>query len=134
MAKVDVVGLPNALQNLARVAASVNTPAAKKVYIEAGWRVAVWARYYAPFDSSRGKKGAHLRDSILVTPGPLLWTDVLVTVRYKRPGAPHAHLIEFGTSKFGGHPFMRPAVATAAKEVEAILRKGLLQVIAAAPR
>ncbi len=46
-----------------------------------------------------------------------------------RKKAPHAHLVEFGTSKMAAHPYFRPAVdanlSGAAKAVETDLRKSV---------
>lgn len=129
MATVQVTGIDRALKNIARLAGSMNAPAAKRVYVKAAWRVALRASYLAPYDSKR-KKGTHLRDAILVSPGPLFYSNALVGVRYRRPGAPHAHLVEFGTTRMQARPFMRPAAVSTAGEVQVVLREGLEQVIA----
>src|SRR5688500_7676724 len=108
MAKIEVIGLEKLFRNLDLIEKVPKTEEAKAVFHRAGLIVRKYARYYAPYDKGR-KKGTHLRDAILVSDGPLAFTDVLVTVRYKRPGAPHAHLIEFGSVRHRAYPFMRPA-------------------------
>lgn len=110
-----------------------HTKEAKKIFHRYGLVVRKWARYFAPYDPKR-KKGEHLRDAILVSDGPLAFTDCLVTVRYKRPGAPHAHLQEFGTVRMAAHPFMRPAASTAAAEVGDGMKRDILELIKATPR
>ena len=126
--KVELIGMAELERNLKKLGASIYTKEAKAVYTQAGHVIRKWARYFAPYDKTR-KKGTHLRDAILVSPGPMVFPNVLVTVRYRRPGAPHAHLIEFGTSRAAPHPYMRPAAATGAQEVADVIRKGLLPVI-----
>jgi len=132
-AKVSIAGMDRLMRNIKLVGEVPNTAAAKAVFHKAGLVVRKYAMYFAPYDPKR-KKGTHLREAILVSDGPLAFTDVLVTVRYRRPGAPHAHLIEFGTVKSGAHPFMRPAAATAAGEVQAIIHKELMPLIKGAPK
>lgn len=133
MAKIELIGLPKLFSNLELLEKLPKTRQTKKVLHGAGLVVRKWARYYAPYDKNR-KKGTHLRDAILVSDGPLAFTDVLVVVRYKRPGAPHAHLPEFGTVKMAARPYMRPAAATARPEVEQIIHKELLSLIVNTPK
>lgn len=130
---VEIQGLEKLFRNIDLVGKVPATKEAKAVFHKAGLVVRKYARYYAPYDPER-KKGTHLRDAILVSDGPRVFTDVLVTVRYKRPGAPHAHLLEFGTVKMRARPFMRPAASTAKSEVETIIRKEILALIKAAPK
>ncbi len=133
MAKIEMIGLNKLASNLELLAQIPKTAEAKAVFVKAAQPIRKWARYFAPYDKNR-KKGTHLRDAILVSPGPKIFPDVLVVVRYKRPGAPHAHLLEFGTVKMAPHPFMRPAVSTGRGEVEQILHKDLLALIKSTPR
>lgn len=130
---VEIRGLNELFRNLDLVGKVPNTKAAKAVFHKAGLVVRKYARFYAPYDKKR-KKGTHLRDAILVSDGPLAFTDVLVTVRYKRPGAPHAHLLEFGTVRARAYPFMRPAASTAKGEVAEMLKKDVLALIKATPK
>src|SRR5687767_4229075 len=95
---VEVKGLDQLFRNLDLVGKVPTTKEGKEVFFRAGKIVRKYARYFAPYGKDR-KKGTHLRDAILVSRGPLAFPDVLVTVRYRRPGAPHAHLLEFGTVK-----------------------------------
>jgi len=130
---VEIKGLNELFRNLDLVGKVPNTKEAKRVFHKAGLVVRKYARFYAPYDKKR-KKGTHLRDAILVSDGPLTFTDVLVTVRSKRPGAPHAHLLEFGTVRNRAYPFMRPAAATARGEVAETLKKDILALIKATPK
>lgn len=130
---ISISGLGRLDANLELLKKVQNTPEAKKIYHTAGLAVRKWARYYAPYDKHR-KKGTHLRDAILVSDGPRAFSNSLVVVRYKRPGAPHAHLLEFGTVKMRAYPFMRPAASTAKGEVEKILHTEILKLIKATPK
>jgi HK97 gp10 family phage protein len=130
---VEIQGLDKLFRNLDLISAVPRTKEAKRIFHRAGLIVRRYARYFAPYDPGR-KKGTHLRDAILVSDGPLLFSDVLVTVRYKRPGAPHAHLLEFGTVKMAARPFMRPAAATAKSEVHDLLKKEILALVKATPK
>lgn len=130
---IEVTGMKELLRNLKLVEEVPHTKEAKQIFFDAGKIVRNYARHFAPYGKTR-TKGTHLRDAILVSKGPLLFTDVLVTVRYKRPGAPHAHLIEFGTVKSPAHPFMRPAASTAKVQVQEVIKKQLIALIKATPR
>jgi HK97 gp10 family phage protein len=132
-AKVTVSGLDQLDKNVALLRRLPYTEEAKKVFMDAGRIVRDRARDYAPFDSGR-KKGTHLRDAILVSPGPKSFPDVLVTVRYRRPGAPHAHLVEFGTVKMAARPFLRPAVSATRLQVQAQIKREFLQLIKETPK
>lgn len=133
MATMKLEGLEKLFRNNDLIARVPNTKAGKAIFHRGGLVVRKYARYFAPYNKDR-KKGTHLRDAILVSDGPLAFTDVLVTVRYKRPGAPHAHLLEFGTVKMAARPFMRPAASTARGEVESLIKKELLALIKSTPK
>ena len=131
---VEIEGLDQLMNNLNLVGNVPASAAAKAVFHQAGLVVRRYARFYAPFDPDR-KKGTHLRDAILVSDGPKQYPNVLVVVSYKmKGGAPHAHLLEFGTVKMSARPYMRPASATAKPEVEWIIHDGILELIKGAPR
>jgi HK97 gp10 family phage protein len=86
------------------------------------------ARANAPYDPGR-KKGTHLRDAIFVSRGDPDKADVLVGVRYRVPGAPHAHLVEYGTSKMQARPFFRPAMAQTGQQIASNIKTGLLKIL-----
>ena len=114
--------------NLAKLGKLPFTKQAKRVYAGAAEKVQKRAKELAPYDEGR-MKGTHLRDAIVIGYGPLGLSDVVVAVRYKRPGAPHSHLIEFGTVKMRARPFMRPAAAQMAGAVGAKLKQDMLDLI-----
>ncbi len=43
--------------------------------------------------------------------------------------APHAHLIEFGTTKMSARPFLRPAFQSSQKEVEELIENTIEEVV-----
>ncbi len=43
--------------------------------------------------------------------------------------APHAHLIEFGTTKMSARPFLRPAYQSSQKEVKEIVESAIKEVV-----
>jgi HK97 gp10 family phage protein len=128
MASITIEGIPGFEKNLTRLARLAFEDQTKKMYARAAWKIVQRAKALAPYDAKR-KKGTHLRDAILVSPGPRHYTNVLVAVRYKRPGAPHAHLVEFGTARWSGHPFLRPAVSSTQAEVQTEIEVGFLQLM-----
>jgi hypothetical protein len=69
-----------------------------------------------------------LRDAIFVDARYRGKPSVLVGVNYRL--APHAHLVEYGTVRWAGKPFFRPAVAQTASTVRAMLRQGIAEIIA----
>lgn len=54
--------------------------------------------------------------------------------RSKIKGAPHAHLLEFGTSKMPAQPFFRPAVDETKNEVETVVNDGIKKLLGDAAR
>lgn len=82
------------------------TPEARRGYIKAARILYDRARALCPWGRTR-KKGTHLRDAIFLGPGPEHHPNVLVGVNHRK--APHAHLVEYGTRRWRGKPFFRPA-------------------------
>lgn len=127
--RVEMVGIDELDRNIGRIIKNIKSKDLKvKVLRPAARPVWSLARQYAPYDPTR-KKGTHLRDAILISDGASIYQDVLVVVRYKRPGAPHAHLLEFGTVRMAARPFMRPAASAAAPEVRQIIAEELIPFI-----
>jgi len=83
------------------------------------------ARARVPVDTGR------LRENIIATRGKPKGdeTDVLVGVKYGKDGAPHAHLVEFGSSVQFPKPFFRPAVAAKKAEAGKKIAEGLKKLI-----
>jgi HK97 gp10 family phage protein len=100
----------------------------KEVYYEAGVIFRDEARTRAPFDPKR-KKGTHLRDAVFVSRGPAHLPDVLVGVRYFPQGAPHGHLVEYGSATREAHPFIRPAAVAVGPRVAEKISSGLIQIV-----
>ena len=90
--------------------------------------IAKRARKLAPFDPSR-KTGLHLNEAI-ITKRLDGTNDVMrIGVKYGRGGAPHAHLLEYGTVNMSPKPFMRPAaeqtLPDVVKKITTILDRGV---------
>ena len=103
-----------ATEGLERVLKLLPEETAKKVTrraVAAGARVIRdGAKELAPYDDGRST-GTHLKDALVVK--RLQGTNDIFrigTLTGRSPkGAPHAHLIEFGTIKMQPLPFLRPA-------------------------
>lgn len=54
--------------------------------------------------------------------------------RSKIKGAPHAHLLEFGTSRMPARPFFRPAIDETQAEVAAVVEQGIKKLLDGAAR
>lgn len=128
-----IEGIAEIQANIAKVMNRAVGTAAKDVYYRAGVILRDRARANAPYDPGR-KKGTHLRDAIFCGRGDPTKPNVLVGVRYKVPGAPHAHLVEFGTSKWAGKPYFRPALAQSGPQIASTIKDGLLKIINDATR
>lgn len=101
---------------------------AKQVYMEAGLILRNQARTNAPVRTGR------LRNAIFAGMGDPNKPNVLVGVSYGgkgRPtGAPHAHLVEYGSSRWpGGHPYFRPAITQSGPRIGATIKEGLQAII-----
>jgi HK97 gp10 family phage protein len=125
----QIEGLGEIVDKLAAIVDAPTAREAKEVYYEGGKILADQARANAPYDPDR-KKGTHLRDAIFVTRGDESKPDVLVGVRYNQPrGAPHGHLLEYGTAKMKAQPFFRPAMTQTGRVIASTIKTGLLRVI-----
>jgi HK97 gp10 family phage protein len=125
---VKIEGIAD-LHEKARILQAVGvSPTAKASYVKAGNVLVQQARRNAPYNPRR-KRGTHLRDAIFVgTPAQRpSEPNILAGVNHRK--APHSHLVEFGTSKWAGKPFWRPAIAQTKGEVMAIIKAGLLKAI-----
>lgn len=125
---LQIEGLEEIQDRLAAIMNGVTGRQVKDVYYAAGRRLRDRARANAPYDTGR-KKGTHLRDAIFVDRGDGNKPNVLVGVRYFPNGAPHAHLVEYGSARNSGHPYMRPAIAQEAAAIASDIKQGLLKII-----
>ena len=74
------------------------------------------AEELAPHDESR-QKGIHLRDALIVRRVKSTNDIFRVGVRGGKGGAPHGHLLEYGTVKMPAKPFLLPAFKNMKQEV-----------------
>lgn len=129
----QIEGIDEILDNVSRVIDGVSGKKAKEVYYEGGKILRDAARRNAPYDPGR-KRGTHLRDAIFVDEGPENKPNALVGVRYNPGGAPHAHLVEYGSSRSQAQPYFRPAIVSAGPRIGETIKKGLRKIIEEAPR
>lgn len=125
---LKVEGVKELQDQLGKIIDRATGTKAKDVYYRAGALLRDQARRNAPYDPGR-KKGTHLRDAIFCDWGDPGRSSALVGVRYKMPGAPHAHLVEFGTQRWSGHPFFRPAIAQTTPRISETIAAGLSDII-----
>ena len=94
---------------------------AKETFVRAAMVIRDEARDLVP------RKSGRLHDAIFAGAGDPKKPDALVGVNqdWRRGGAPHAHFIEYGTSKRPAHPFMRPALRAARPTAARIIAEGL---------
>jgi HK97 gp10 family phage protein len=121
--EISVKNFDELMRGITRVSKVANTPEAKRIYLRAAAVLVREAKRLAPYDPGR-KKGTHLRDAIFLGPGDPQRPDVLAGVNRKK--APHAHLVEFGTVKWRGKPYWRPALAATKEQIQKIIAEGLL--------
>jgi HK97 gp10 family phage protein len=72
-------------------------------------------------------KTGTLKSAIFAAYGDERKSDVLVGVNYKI--APHAHLVEYGTSHSAAHPFMRPAITATRAKIANVVAEGFRKII-----
>lgn len=134
-ASVELAGIPELLKQLTRVGGIPGSTRAQKILLAGGRVLRDEARRRAPFDPTR-TTGTHLRDAIIHTRGR--WDpanpSIVVMVRRRRRGAPHAHLLEYGTRRMQARPFMRPAVAVVGGRIVEQIARDLARAIEAIER
>lgn len=139
-----VEGLDEILHRISAVMNAVTAREAKQVYYDAAERLRDRARANAPYDSKR-TRGWHLRDAIFVDWGAENKPTVLVGVRYgltdlagygiiPGTGAPHAHLVEYGSARSSARPYMRPAISQEAGAIASDIKRGLLKIVEGATK
>ncbi len=109
----------------------------KRVYMGAALVLRDEARDLAPVGPDRLVKGRLIRGgavkrSIFAAYGDAGKDNVLVGVNYKI--APHAWLVEFGTSKWRGKPYMRPAIRAVRAKAANIIADGFRKLLEEAAR
>jgi HK97 gp10 family phage protein len=72
-------------------------------------------------------KTGKLKSAIFAAYGDDRKPNVLVGVNYNI--APHAHLVEYGTSHSAAHPYMRPAITATRSKIANIVADGLKKVL-----
>jgi HK97 gp10 family phage protein len=123
-----VEGYDSLLDKVQKSIDSTDAVALKGVFVQGARIVRDRARIIAPYDEGR-KKGYHLRDAIFAGPGKPELPNALVSVnsnwRSSLPNAPHARMIERGTSKMPANPFFRTAKTQTKAEVTRVVLDGI---------
>lgn len=127
-----IEGLKEIQDRLSKILNETTGREAKRVYLGGGIILRDQVRRNAPYDPKR-KKGVHLRDAIFAAAGPEDIPNVLVGVRIGRRyqgGAPHAWLVEYGSSRSRAQPYFRPALTQTGPKIGRTIKDGLLEIIA----
>ena len=106
------------------VAAAKDADKLEKVLLEGAEEVANSARNKAPLGPTGNlKRGirATLLSRLNGQPGAGAGANYRI--------APHAHLVEYGTSRSAPHPFLRPAIDETKGRVTTIIGEGLRKII-----
>jgi len=109
---VEMSGLEELLKQVENIASSLSHDVMEKASVEAADIITQEVQNRAP----QGPTG-NLKRSPITKKLPRRWdlpALVLSAIDYRI--GPHAHLLEFGTSRMRARPFFRPAVQSKAKE------------------
>lgn len=127
----NVAGLPELFRKLSDLGEAVESDDVYKVLMHGAFVLRDEAKDLAPYDPAR-KSGTHLRDAIFAAEGDpskdKRGPNVIAGVNSRL--APHAVLIEKGTSRMPAQPFWRPAITTVRGAVANIYAEGLKKIIA----
>jgi HK97 gp10 family phage protein len=127
----EIAGLPELFNQLNDLGDAVEEDDVYKVLMHGAFVLRDEAKDLAPYDPKR-KKGTHLRDAIFATEGDPSkdprGPNVIAGVNKKL--APHAGLVERGTSKMPARPYWRPAVNATRPAIAEILAGGIRDIIA----
>lgn len=120
-----VEGLAEFADAVEKLKGKVSGEDVRKVLMRGAFVIRDEAKARVPVDTGK------LKESIIATYGKKDPDDlnVLVGVKYGKGGAPHAHLVEFGTSKMPPRPFFRPAVSSKKTEAGEKIAEGLKKLI-----
>lgn len=122
----QIEGLDEILARLSKIMDGMTGKEAKTVYYHAGILLKNQMVANAPYDPGR-KKGIHLRDAIFCGRGDENKPHVLVGVNYKK--APHAWLVEYGSHRWQGKPYVRPAITQTGSRIGSTIKEGLIAII-----
>lgn len=129
-AEFRIEGLDDLNKQLESIATSLDADAVEPILFEGAQTIAGDMLQRAPrgptgnLKRSIGAKTLRRRDK---NPAPSI-------AAVDRKIAPHAHLVEFGTSKMSARPFMRPAVDSQGGKVAKQVEEGLQRLIGEAAK
>lgn len=117
-------------KQLGEVARALGPDAVEKLAIKCAEIIVEDSRRRAPEDTGTLKKAhiAKLLDRWGANPAPAV-AKVNYSSRESVPAAPHAHLVEWGTSKMAARPYFRPAVDSKGPVAAKRLREGLRRLV-----
>lgn len=130
-----VEGLAELQANVNKIIKRTSAEKLKEVFLHGAKVVRDEAKELAPVRTSKLQRlppPGVLKAAIFAAPGDPRKSDALAGVSMKsaaKGGAPHAMLVEYGTSKMEPQPFMRPAIAAARPAVARIIADGIREAI-----
>lgn len=119
-------GMVEIKQRIGRIVTKANSADIKRVYMRGAMVLRNEARDLAPIKTGR------LKAAIFAAYGPPYKQTVLVGVNYRI--APHAHIVEFGSSHSPPHPYLRPAMNYTRSMVVRVIAEGFLSMLEDAAR
>jgi HK97 gp10 family phage protein len=122
----QVEGLDELQRNCDKIISRTSAEKLKEVFLHGAKIIRDEAKDLAPVRTGT------LRRAIFAAPGDPRKSDALAGVSMKsvaKGGAPHAMLVEYGTSKMAPRPYMRPAIAAARPAVARIIADGIREAI-----
>lgn len=111
-------GMSRLSSQLDKVAGSLNFSALHKSYLRKAQIIADDAKGRAPMRTGQLKSSIHAKE-----------LEHVVIAAVDRKKAPHAGLVEFGTSRTAAHPYFRPAVEAHSDEIAKGIKKDLKQAV-----
>lgn len=133
---VQVQGMDEVLKRLNKAVHGLNAEQIEGVLLQ-GSRVikrAIERRIGSRFKVKTGRLERSTRNKRSKYRGTTFASVFAAIDRGKAKGAPHAHLLEFGTSKMPAKPFFRPAVDETQAEVAQVVEKGISKLLGDAER
>ncbi len=122
---INLDGMRQLQRQIERLAKAFPEGKTEEISLQAAEVIAEDARQRAPVESGRLKRAIQAKR----------WkrgkseSVVLAAVDRSKNGAPHAGLVEFGTSRTAAKPYFRPAVESKSGESRRILEQGLRQLV-----
>ena len=114
-------GVEEIRRNVGKILTKARAKDVKRIYMRAAMVLRNEARDLAPARSGR------LKSAIFAAYGNPDKQSVLVGVNYRI--APHAHIVEFGSSHAPPHAYMRPAMTYTRSMVVRLIKEGFLQML-----